>query len=105
VHATHHKKRVARHSLERLPGHPLPKEQYPMNPKGYDSETPTRRTLTGKRVPIVFRKERTGWLGLGPAVTVTDQVIYDGVPANVKARRRAAGKVAKQSRKINRGRR
>ena len=75
-----------------------------MNPKGYATTTPTRRTLSGRRVPIVFHKERTGWLGLGPARTVTDQVIYDGVRANVKARRRAAAKAAKIARRANRGR-
>jgi hypothetical protein len=29
--------------------------------------------------------------------------LFEGVPAHVKARRRAAGKVAKRSRKVNRG--
>ncbi|GAB3884409.1 hypothetical protein [Terrabacter terrigena] len=68
---------------------------------------PTRRTLSGKRVPVVFMERRApGLLGLlGRTVTVSDQVFYNGVPANVKARRRAASKVARQSRKANRGRR
>lgn len=66
---------------------------------------PTRRTLSGKRVPVVYRKQRAGWLGIGRVIEVSDQRFYNMVPANVKARRRAAGKVAKASRRINRGRR
>lgn len=66
---------------------------------------PTRRTLSGRRVPEVFTTRSNGifaMFGLGPETTTSDRVHYNGVPANVKARRRAAGKAAKASRKINR---
>lgn len=64
-----------------------------------------RSTLSGKRIPVEqVNREAVDLLRILTTVRSRRGLpIFEGVPAKVKANRRAANKAARQSRRINRG--